>query len=372
MSSDNNNKVVSKALPHTIKKFELIERYVKEWVYKLMNYDKCQKLVYIDCMSNSGEYYDESGKTILGTAVRVAECLHKASLQYHSKEIHIYLNDIDERKVEHLKDLLPKEEKNYKLHITCMDAGSLLKNIGPLLMNSKETHTLLVYDPYTASIDWDAVMPFFNTWGEVIINHMVSDSIRAVPVAKRPDTIRKYEQTYRTTFDKLLPFGTNKNAYEARIEEIISNMRAQNCRDFYIAAFPFFSRKNAVVYNLIHYTNSRAGFRLFKKSAWKTFDGKSSGKDTHGTENQLTFNLFGSGESKTVTDEDCYYIKDIADYVQSAFNGKKEVPLDIIWALLDEHPIFPYDGFRNEIKKELKQNYAAIEKKGLIDFQHRG
>ena len=372
MSSDNNSKVVSRALPHTIKKFELIERYVGEWAQKLLHYDKCKRLVFIDCMCNSGEYHDEYGNVIKGTAIRVAECLHKASLYFPDKDIHIYLNDIDKRKIDHLKVLLPEEKENFFLHISCMDAGNLLRVLGPEIKKNKETHTLLIYDPYTASIEWDAVMPFFNTWGEVIINHMVSDSIRAVPVAKRPDTIRKYERTYQTQFDKLLPFGTNKDAYEKRVEEIISNMSKKKCREFYIAAFPFFSRKNALVYNLIYYTNNRVGFRLFKKSAWKTFEGKSSAKDTHGLERQLAFDFSGEGVSKTIADEDCYYIKDIADYVQCEFNGQKEVPLDKIWALLDEHPVFPYDGFRNEIKKELKQNYNAVEKRGLINFQIRG
>ena len=38
-----NNKVVSEAKPHTIKKFELIERYVEEWMHKLLNNSLCEK-----------------------------------------------------------------------------------------------------------------------------------------------------------------------------------------------------------------------------------------------------------------------------------------------------------------------------------------
>lgn len=371
MGSNNNNKVVSKASPHTIKKFELIEKYVEGWMHKLLNYEKCEKLVFIDCMCNSGEYLDEDDKSIMGTAVRVANSLYKVASQYSSKEIHLVFNDIDEKKIAHLKTLLPSEKHNYKLYTRNMDAGDLLRKAAPLIVNSKGVHTLLIYDPYTASIDWDAVMPFFNTWGEVILNHMVSDSIRAVPVAKRTDTIRKYEQTYQTKFEDLLPFGNDKNAYEKRIEEIIANMRMQKQRAFYIAAFPFFSRKNSLVYNLLHYTNNPIGFKLFKSAAWKTFGGKSSSKDTHGIENQLAMDIFGDGDFKTEIDEDCYYIKDIADYVQSSFNGKKDVPLDEIWKLLDSHPIFPSEGFKNEIKKELRENYNANIGQTYISFQHR-
>ena len=73
-----------------------------------------------------------------------------------------------------------------------------------------------------------------------------------------------------------------------------------------------------------------------------------------------------------MTDEFCYYIKDIADYLQARFDGQADVPLDDLWAVLDEHPIFPSDGFRNDIKKELKQNHGASVSRGKISFVRRG
>ena len=47
--------------PHTVKKFELISEYTKSWIQKLMNYSRCDGVVYIDCMSNSGVYHDGDG-----------------------------------------------------------------------------------------------------------------------------------------------------------------------------------------------------------------------------------------------------------------------------------------------------------------------
>ena len=44
--------VISKASPHTIKKFELIEEYIKSWAQKLMLNDLCNGLIFIDCMCN--------------------------------------------------------------------------------------------------------------------------------------------------------------------------------------------------------------------------------------------------------------------------------------------------------------------------------
>lgn len=360
MSSNNNNEVISIAKPHTVKKFELIERYTEEWLHKLLNISLCEKIIFIDCMCNSGEYRDVNDKSVMGTGIRVAKLLHDASFKYPSKDIFVFLNDIDKRKTDHIKNLLPMNTNNFKLYISTQDANDLLKRIGPELMKARNIHTLLVYDPYKADIDWEAVMPFFNMWSEVIINHMVSDSIRTVAVAKKPETIRKYEKTYQTDFANLIPYGNDRNAYEKQIENIIAKMRVNNSREFYIAAFPFFNRTNSVVYNLIHFTNNQKGFSLFKKVAWQTFGGKSSAKDTHGNENQLKLDLWNGGAPKTVVDEDCFYIKDIADYIQSKFEGQKNVPLSQIWAMLEEHPIFPSEGFRHDIKNALKINCDAV------------
>lgn len=42
------------AHPHTVKKFELIEEYVKAWAQKLLKFDKCHGIVFIDCITRSG------------------------------------------------------------------------------------------------------------------------------------------------------------------------------------------------------------------------------------------------------------------------------------------------------------------------------
>ena len=84
------------------------------------------------------------------------------------------------------------------------------------------------------------------------------------------------------------------------------------------------------------------------------------------------FDLEGMDAPKTNTDEFCFYIKDIAEYLQKSFNGRSDVLLDDVWALLDAHPIFPSDGFRTQIKNELKQNYGASVSRSTISFVDRG
>ena len=53
MSAKKKN-IISKASPHTIKKFELIEEYIKSWAQKLLLTESCNGLIFIDCMCNSG------------------------------------------------------------------------------------------------------------------------------------------------------------------------------------------------------------------------------------------------------------------------------------------------------------------------------
>ncbi len=354
MMSSRKKSVISKASPHTIKKFELIEEYIKSWAQKLLLTESCNGLIFIDCMCNSGVYTDNTGQLVKGTAVRVSEALREAARTYTQKNIHIYLNDKDKARVDELKKHLPQDERNFKIVTSCSDAHELLRTIGPQLYGTGHLHYFLLYDPYDATIDWEALLPFFRNWGEVMINHMVSDPVRAISSAKKKTTKVKYENTYLEDFEKLVPYGSDKTAYEARVEEIINSLKG--VRRYYVSAFPFYNTQNSLVYNLIHCTSNKEGFKLYKRSAWKVFGAQSSTK--HSVENrQLSFNFLG--EIAEEEDESCLHVIDIAKYLQRSFRGRKQVPLDEMWELLDNHPIFPSEGFRNEVKGNLTGFFDA-------------
>lgn len=357
MMSGKKKNVISKASPHTIKKFELIEEYIKSWEQKLLLNDSCNGLIFIDCMCNSGIYTDDDGNPVKGTALRVSEALREAARTYTEKNIHIYLNDKDKARVDELEKHLPNDERNFKIVTSRGDAHELLRTIGPQLYGTGHLHYFLLYDPYDATIDWEALLPFFRNWGEVMINHMVSDPVRAITSAKKKTTKEKYENTYLEDFEKLVPYGSDKKAYEARVEEIINSLKGS--RRYYVSAFPFYNTQNSLVYNLIHCTSNKVGFRLYKKSAWKVFGAQSSTKRS--AENrQLSFNF--DGEIVVEEDDSCLHVVDIARYLDRSFRGRKQVPLNELWELLDNHPIFPSDGFRDEVRKELKGFGAKVER----------
>lgn len=287
----------------------------------------------------------------------------------NSKQAWLYFNDLSSEKIHILKRHLPYDTFNFHIITYSGDGNNLLKRI--IIPSKSQMHYLLVYDPYTASVDWTALMPFLRNWGEVIINHMVSDSFRGISQAKSKVAVAKYEQTYLSSIEELAIFGSDRNAYEKRIQEIIVALRGFSDKQYYIASFPFFNTKNVLVYNLLHCSSNIEGYKLFKKTAWKTFGGKSSSKNTHGMENQFILNFDGSGELRTLTDEYCYYIKDIVKYLHDKFKGQTNVPLSNIWKALDEHPIFPSDGFKSKIKIGLKDTYGDIVSKQTISFTGR-
>lgn len=357
MASSNNNETISRASLHTQKKFELIEKYIMPWAQKLMNNASCKGLVFIDCMCNSGLYHDENGETIEGTPLRVARILRDIAGQYPFKQVYLYFNDRDAAKTALLSEKVPKETANFHIEITCKDASELLKTIGPKL-DQPNLHYFLLYAPYDASIDWEALLPFFRYWGEVMINHMVSDPIRAISQVKKESTMQKYEGTYRVSdFEQLVPFGSDKAAYEKRVLQIINALKGQ--RRYYVAAYPFYNTQNSQMYSLIHCTSNPVGFELYKKTAWQTFGDHSSNKNTHGNENQLMLNFDGSGTITTMTDESCFNVRDIAKYIQYRFKGKRDVPLEEVYRSLESHPIFPADGYRSQIKDYLKTDFGA-------------
>ena len=307
-------------------------------------------------MCNSGVYHDDNEKIIDGTPLRVSRILRDFAGQYRDKQVFLYFNDLDTAKTDLLRTKVPKDTYNFHIEITNKDASELLQIIGPKL-NQANLHYFLLYDPYDADIDWEALLPFFRHWGEVMINHMVSDPVRAISQVKKKSTMQKYEGTYMADFEELVPFGSDKAAYEKRVLQIINALKGQ--RRYYVAAYPFYNTQNSQVYSLIHCTSNPAGFELYKKTAWQTFGAHSSNKNTRGNENQLMLDLEGSGEITTLTDESCFNVHDIVKYIQECFEGQSNVLLEDIYRPLESHPIFPSDGYRPQIKEALKSEYGA-------------
>lgn len=209
--------------PHTVKKFELMEAYAKDWAPKLLNNANCEGIVFIDCMCGSGIYQDEEGKEVFGTPIRIAQSLSEIMVNYPQKYAHCFFSDLSAEKIEVLNNHLPSNTENFCVRTYVMDGNMLLRNLRSLLV--KKTHTLLFYDPYEAAIDWEALEPYLKSWVDVILNHVVSDPVRAISQVKRPLATKKYEHTYESDIKEIIEFGSDRVAYEKRIQEIMARHR---------------------------------------------------------------------------------------------------------------------------------------------------
>lgn len=367
--------IITEAKPHTIKKFELIERYVDEWARKILGFegvngrDGSKGVIYIDCMSNSGVYKDIEGKLVDGTALRVAKRLNDIIPNYPGKHAILIFNDLVPEKIQFLKEEIDRSNlANIEVYFKNEDCNALLRGLN-LEGFKKQYNTLLLYDPYNAFIDWDAVTPYLNRWGEVIINHMVSDTSRGASQAKNPAVIARYTETYQNDIQTIIEMGKNKKELNDVVISIINDRFMRPSSQKYIASFPFFTRSNGLLYNLIHCCSNIEGIKLFKKVAWKTFGDKSSLKNTHGNELQTHIDLFGTGIAESETDEDCYFVEDIAKYIYNKFGSKGSVSLSEIYEDLDKHPIFPSDGYKLDIKDALRQIYCVeFHRDGTVTF----
>lgn len=103
---------------------------------------------------------------------------------------------------------MPRSKNNFSYHIFAQDGNKLIRQLAKKF--EPNTHYLLVYDPFDASIDWESIAPFINHWGEVIINHMVSDPMRAIKMVKSDIAKKKYEKHIQLNFAILFHMGVIK------------------------------------------------------------------------------------------------------------------------------------------------------------------
>lgn len=359
---------------HTIKKFELVSEYAKGWAHKILGYKESTGLVYIDCMCNCGMYYDSDGEIVEGTAIRVAKTINQIN-SIHQKEAILYFNDIDEGKIQHLKSVIDTLELKFvQIHFYNTDANQLLREITNVVHNKH--NTLLFYDPYQANIDWEALEPFFNIWGEVIINHMLSDVIRGAKSVSDPIKIAKYEKTYHKSISEIIRTSNLQNSreeFEKITNSIIESCVYTNGKKYYIASFPFYIKTNQLIYNLVYFSWNIKGMSLFKKTAWDTFGGQSSIKHAIASETPGQMCLdFDTGNLKEDVRPGVYTVYDIAKYIYGKYKDKGEVAWEQIYVDIVQHPIFPCDGYKTEIKNTLKDSFGTINKRSSVIFENRG
>ena len=122
---------------------------------------------------------------------------------YPDKKAILIFNDLESARVDHLKSEIENLQLTHvEVYYQRQDCNTFLRELD-LDSYKNKYHTLLLYDPYNASIDWDAITPYLNRWGEVIINHMSSDTVRGISQAKKI-LIKLSFLTFKATHTSLL------------------------------------------------------------------------------------------------------------------------------------------------------------------------
>lgn len=81
--------------------------------------------------------------------------------KYTNKKATLYFNDLSQSKIDILSSYLPSSTGNFHITTRVGDGNELLKEISKRFQQSDQINYLVVYDPYTASVDWGALLPFF-------------------------------------------------------------------------------------------------------------------------------------------------------------------------------------------------------------------
>ena len=129
----------------TKNKIKYIREYVRNWLFVANN--SGNNINYIDCMCNAGIYND----CTLSTSMEVLKLFVEASKANPTKNYNIFLNDINNDRVEVIKKLskLIKGNANVNIFYSCKDVNKYIENIDEYdyyLLN--KSFTILFVDPY--------------------------------------------------------------------------------------------------------------------------------------------------------------------------------------------------------------------------------
>ena len=81
---------------------------------------------------------------------------------------------------------------------------------------------------------------------------------------------------------------------------------------------------------------------------------------------------FDTGNVKKDVRPGVYTVYDIAKYIYNRYKDRGEVTWDEIYEHLEQHPIFPCDGYKPEIKNMLKDSFGTTNKRSSVIFKNRG
>lgn len=363
----------------TVKKLEMMEKFVEAWINKISQFRpkgkrKYSGITFIDCMSNSG-IYTVDDEEIRGSSRRVYDLFnHYKKNKFTDLNYKIEVNDLDKDAIRCQKCYMDENNKNVDVEFHNRNVKDYLLEVADKIPVVGERHFLIFYDPFEADIAWNELVELVTkinqnayTGCDLIISHFIhNDSKRGIQQAKKQEVKMKYENTYQSKFDLLYEkmnelSGTEQTEWlRNKFVEVIGSKF--NTRIEKIAFAPVFNSNNAAIYDIVFYSESLKAKDLFKKCMYL------QEKIVHNHENeQQRFDLFESNTyasiRKDIKEKEIFYSpKQFAKEIYNRFKGQL-VNDQILTSFLLKHPYIPQVGAKNEIKKNLTRTYnVKIEK----------
>ena len=330
----------------TKNKIKYIREYVRNWLFVANN--SGNNINYIDCMCNAGIYND----CTLSTSMEVLKLFVEASKANPTKNYNIFLNDINNDRVEVIKKLskLIKGNANVNIFYSCKDVNKYIENIDEYdyyLLN--KSFTILFVDPYNfGDVRIKLIHDFaIKYYSEIIFNYFSSDIRRNGNNESAPNKSKKITDSMQGVpgyCDGLTPKEILK-----LIQDYFKESKIK-----YSFAYEFRVKTNVDLYYIVFSTPHLRGLQKLKDVLWDVFSGDLYYKNKDESKKQLS--LFDVDELKIE-----YYAKEAQDLLINAFTGKTINYIEIEQLLLENTILKSTQIIQNIIK-------PLIEAKIIIKY----
>ncbi|MDY0294737.1 MAG: three-Cys-motif partner protein TcmP [Acholeplasmataceae bacterium] len=386
----------------TESKLTILNNYVLEWIIVTMaakGKDRYGReliydgLVFVDCMSSAGMYKTHDGRVIDGTSINVLKHFINSKKYHPDKTFKLVLNDKDEKSMKcqecRINDIL-SNSKNVDVIYEKMDVSMFLDKLSEseffdkIWNKDKKFHTVFFYDPYDVDIRWDAISKLLNKlkrtelrYDFILTHFFQNDTIRSIMSGTKK--IGKYESAYGMMYDDLADkiksidsFERNQFLRDALIKMMIKNLRIDQTK---IAYGPVFSQTNSAIYDIVFYSKSLKGLKIFKEFMYKT---NTRDKDNNNLKHAQIVMSFddqdiiddASYEQKRYTGSEreyFYSVSSYADIIVAAFIRRENVSKEDILGYRNIHPFIPTSSIEKALDSELRLRNVSINKK-VYDF----
>lgn len=246
----------------TDKKIAYIKEYVRQWCYVMLERDKIHAINFIDCMCNAGVYRDGDCCTVIEVLLIFLELAPK----YPNKQLNIWCNDIDPKKIEILKKVVAIFPQNIQVTMhyqqkdvnTCLDMLSKENSVSRKIFGYDKA-TILYVDPFDfGTVEIPKISAVLQKhYCELLFNFFSSDYIRNID----SDDGRISKCLGGKSFENL----------DKLIEYMRNQLRVGHIK--YLFSYQFRIQTNIELYQIVFATPNQRGLEKLKDALWNVFNG---------------------------------------------------------------------------------------------------